>query len=159
MPPESWKIRWFVGVLPERRGVAPRQRLTAVGFFPLARKIRLSSRAALRAGANPHGREPPLITCGPLQEHLHDHGRQLLRPVQHGEPRPAENPPGITGCLTIDRQAEHSHALSVRLRDRLSRILETVASFVEIDVVRLAVGEEEQQAGRGSLSRHRAAVT
>src|SRR4029453_7188578 len=82
---------------------------------------------------------------------LHERHWQLVRVAQNGVARLAENAPEVFLALTVDREAERVDALSARLVDRLARVLDAVQALIPIDIVRLPVGEDEEQAMRGGL--------
>ena len=65
--------------------------------------------------------------------------------AQDREPTAAEDTSRIAGRLAIDRQAEHGDALAARLGDRLAGVLHPVRTLVDIDIVWLAVGEDQQE--------------
>src|SRR5262245_59071879 len=84
--------------------------------------------------------------------HLHERHWQLVRVAQNGVARLAENATQVFLALTVDREAERVDALSARLDDRLARVLDAVQAFIPIHIVRLPVGEDEEQTMRGGLT-------
>ena len=90
-----------------------------------------------------------------VTEDVDEHGRKLFGPVQHGESGAAENPRRVPRRLAIDRQAEHRDPLSPRFRDRLPRIFHPIAALVDIHVVRLPIGQDEQETARRRFTAER----
>src|SRR6185503_4052129 len=71
-----------------------------------------------------------------MAKYLHDDHRQLLRSLEHRKAGTSENPSRILRCLAIDGQAEHANSLAAGFDHSLTRVLDAVASFVRVDVVR-----------------------
>ena len=84
-------------------------------------------------------------------QHLDHHGGEFVGAAQDGEAAAAEDPAGVARRLAIDGQAEHGDALAARLGDRLARVFDAVRPFVDVDVVRLAVGEDQQEPARRAV--------
>jgi hypothetical protein len=57
----------------------------------------------------------------------------------------------------IDREAERDQALKAGLGDGLARVLDAVTTLVLVDVVRLAVGEEQEKSVTSRLARQQRA--
>jgi hypothetical protein len=72
--------------------------------------------------------------------------RQSLGIRDDGVAVPAERGGQVVARLRVHGHAEHPQALSARLADRHPGILETVPTLVVVGVVRLPVGENEEQA-------------
>lgn len=81
-----------------------------------------------------------------LSEYFDQHGWKLFGATQHGEPAAAEDATRVTRRLAVDRQAKRGHPLLARLGNGLACVLHPVTAFVNIDVVRLAVGQDQQKA-------------
>src|SRR5690606_26695104 len=61
-------------------------------------------------------------------------------------PAGAEYARQVGGRMPVDGDAERMEPLQPGLRDGLSRVLHPVAALVQIHVVRLTVGEQQEQA-------------
>ena len=88
-------------------------------------------------------------------QHLNQHFRQLIRAPQDGKPSAAEDSRRIAWSLTIHGQTEHVDVLHPRFSDGLPRVLDAVRAFIRVDVVGLAVGQDQQQPAFGELTAER----
>ena len=70
----------------------------------------------------------------------------MLRAVDDAEVARTEQRGEVPRCLVIDGDAEWRNALQARLGQCLACILEPIAALVAIAVIRLAVGEQQQEA-------------
>ena len=63
----------------------------------------------------------------------------------------------VVGGMPVDGQAERRNALQPRFGDGLAHVFDAVAAVVLVDIVRLAVGEQQQQAMHRRLGHQRGA--
>src|SRR5688572_26511643 len=93
-----------------------------------------------------HHFQSPFSARGEAAQPIEQGAGQELRARQQRVLPGAEHAVQVARGRAVDGEAEGRDALQARLDHRLTHVLDAVAALVMVDVVRLAVGEQQQQA-------------
>jgi len=85
-------------------------------------------------------------------QNLDEHFGQLIGAAQHCKAGTAEDSWRVARGFTIHCQTERVYALPSRFRHSLTRILDAVRPFIGVDVVRLSVGQDQQEPACGEVA-------